>query len=96
VAISRLGGCPKCKGFLMMEKDTHGLYQQCLQCGYIRDLSTIDPLDEQKAQQKTEGEASTCTSVDGSNETAENIEVDDPQYETILGIGDKDGCTTVN
>ena len=33
--------CPRCKGNVYLEKDTYGWYEQCLQCGYSRDLDTL-------------------------------------------------------
>lgn len=33
-----LKSCPKCRGDMYLEKDSFGVYRQCLQCGYIRDL----------------------------------------------------------
>jgi len=30
--------CPRCKGHLVLESDHYGWYEQCLQCGYLRDL----------------------------------------------------------
>lgn len=61
MATSTLGICPKCKGYLLLEKDEHGLYQQCLQCGYIHDLETItlidEPIDEPEAEEEKETEA---------------------------------------
>jgi hypothetical protein len=33
--------CPRCKGNVYLEKDMYGWYEQCLQCGYSRDLDTL-------------------------------------------------------
>ncbi|MCX6013020.1 MAG: hypothetical protein NTV30_06355 [Chloroflexi bacterium] len=33
-------GCPRCKGDLYLEKDTYGWYEECLQCGYMKDLQS--------------------------------------------------------
>ena len=30
--------CPKCGGKILIDKDHHGWYEQCLQCSYMRDL----------------------------------------------------------
>ncbi len=38
----RLKGCPKCKGDMALERDVFGWYEQCLQCGYIREIAEID------------------------------------------------------
>jgi len=77
--ILRLADCPKCKGFLMLEKDIHGSYHQCLQCSYIRDLQDVDQPGERKALHEAESEASPHATLDSSGETAENIEVDAPR-----------------
>lgn len=45
-AISR--SCPKCRGYLMLERDNYGVYEQCLQCGYIHDLQIIGGVDKQQ------------------------------------------------
>ena len=51
---SRLGSCPKCKGYLMLEKDTHGLYEECLQCGYSHDLQTVAAVNMEQDKSKQE------------------------------------------
>jgi len=33
--------CPKCGGNIIIDKDYHGWYEQCLQCSYMRDLKVI-------------------------------------------------------
>lgn len=30
--------CPKCGGRLFSDKDRYGYYQQCLQCGFIKNV----------------------------------------------------------
>jgi DNA-directed RNA polymerase subunit M/transcription elongation factor TFIIS len=30
--------CPRCNGDLFIDRDQYGLFLQCLQCGYLRDL----------------------------------------------------------
>jgi hypothetical protein len=54
VAIPRLDSCPKCKGQLLLEKDNYGLYQQCLQCGYLHDLQAFPVIDEQRIEEEKE------------------------------------------
>ena len=66
--IPRLDRCPKCKGFLMREKDRYGLYEQCMQCGYIHDLQTVGWVDKQHAEEKGEEEAAQCVTVEYSND----------------------------
>ena len=33
--------CPKCNGSIYLDDDFHGWYEQCLQCGYIRDIVAV-------------------------------------------------------
>jgi len=33
--------CPKCGGTLYMDRDFHGWYEQCLQCGLMNDLEIL-------------------------------------------------------
>ena len=53
-----LKGCPKCGGDLSFDRDVHGEYVICLQCGLLRDVTEathvatkprIEALPEQKA-----------------------------------------------
>ena len=30
--------CPRCKGDVYVNKDTYGLFMECLQCGFSKDL----------------------------------------------------------
>jgi ribosomal protein S27AE len=34
--------CPKCGGNIYLNTDYYGRYEQCLQCGYTRDLDAVD------------------------------------------------------
>jgi hypothetical protein len=49
-------GCPKCKGDVILgNKDEHGWYDECLQCGYIhdlKDLKVIAPVEKQPPEMK--------------------------------------------
>jgi hypothetical protein len=46
--------CPRCKGDIMLgNKDQYGWYEQCLQCGYLRDLEIIVQVERQPAAKKT-------------------------------------------
>ena len=31
--------CPKCRGDLHLDRDPYGVYVECLQCGFTRDLT---------------------------------------------------------
>ena len=33
--------CPKCGGNLIIDRDYHGWYEQCLQCAFMHDLGVI-------------------------------------------------------
>ena len=33
--------CPRCRGNVYLDKDKFGWYEECLQCGYNRDLQAI-------------------------------------------------------
>ncbi|RJQ37641.1 MAG: hypothetical protein C4555_06025 [Dehalococcoidia bacterium] len=37
----RLKSCPKCGGDVRIDRDEYGWFEQCIQCGYERDLETI-------------------------------------------------------
>jgi hypothetical protein len=34
----RLKGCPRCKGDILIDRDHLSWYEQCIQCGYLRDF----------------------------------------------------------
>ena len=35
----KLRACPKCRGDLYLNQDMYGKYLNCLQCGYLKDLT---------------------------------------------------------
>jgi hypothetical protein len=35
------GRCPKCRGNLYLDRDFNGWYEECLQCGFIKDLVVV-------------------------------------------------------
>ena len=37
----RLKSCPRCKGDIVRDRDQWGWYEQCIQCGYLRDLQNV-------------------------------------------------------
>ena len=37
----KVSSCPKCRGDVLVDKDEYGRYEECLQCGYLRDLESI-------------------------------------------------------
>ena len=34
-----LKGCQRCDGDIYIDRDYYGPFEQCLQCGYVRDLA---------------------------------------------------------
>ena len=38
----RLKGCPRCKGDILIDRDHLSWYEQCIQCGYLRDFEVSD------------------------------------------------------
>ncbi len=44
--------CPKCKGDVLLDQDYYGWYEQCLQCGYMRDLPSIVEVPPQQGREK--------------------------------------------
>lgn len=47
-----LDNCPRCKGDVELNSDYYGWYQQCLQCGYLRDLQTVVRVKEKITRKK--------------------------------------------
>jgi len=35
------GRCPKCRGNLYLDRGYNGWYEECLQCGFIKDLAIV-------------------------------------------------------
>ena len=50
----KLRSCPKCRGDLFIDSDSHGFFEQCLQCGYIQDLKTTVGFKELASERKRE------------------------------------------
>lgn len=47
----RLKSCPRCKGAVLVDRDHHGWYEQCLQCGYQRDLEDMAKVQQRRTQE---------------------------------------------
>jgi len=43
----RMKSCPKCNGDVLIDRDQYGWYEQCIQCGLMRDLKPVTPLPDQ-------------------------------------------------
>ena len=49
----RFRSCPRCKGDLRLDWDDYGMFLNCLQCGYYRDLpdEKLAGIRERKAKE---------------------------------------------
>lgn len=45
----KLKGCPRCDGDIFIDRDLYGWFEQCIQCGYTRDLSNTVKLGPPQA-----------------------------------------------
>ena len=41
MAVWKLKSCPRCSGDLFIQRETDGWYEECLLCGYQRDVSDL-------------------------------------------------------
>jgi DNA-directed RNA polymerase subunit M/transcription elongation factor TFIIS len=41
MAVWKLKSCPRCSGDLYIQRETDGWYEECLLCGYQRDVSKL-------------------------------------------------------
>jgi ribosomal protein S27AE len=41
MAIRQLKSCPRCTGDIFIQRETDGWYEECLACGYRRDISNL-------------------------------------------------------
>jgi hypothetical protein len=57
---------------LLLEKDNYGLYQQCLQCGYLHDLQTFPVLDGEKIEDEKELAGSHHVPAKGTRDISQN------------------------
>ncbi len=37
----RIKSCPRCHGDIRLDRDHYGWFEECLQCGYTRDLRSV-------------------------------------------------------
>ena len=45
-----LKSCPRCDGDMFVDKEEYGWYEDCIQCGYRRDLIDMVELEQQQAR----------------------------------------------
>ena len=41
MAVWKLKSCPRCGGDLFIQRETDGWYEECLLCGYQKDVSNL-------------------------------------------------------
>ena len=46
IEVIKLKCCPRCSGDISFDRDSFGWYEQCIQCGYLRDLPMIFGFDK--------------------------------------------------
>ena len=44
--------CPRCRGAVLLDRDYYGWYEQCLQCGYLRDMGNIVEVHQQQSEEE--------------------------------------------
>jgi Zn ribbon nucleic-acid-binding protein len=50
VKVIRMKSCPKCKtGDITIDRDHHGWYEYCIQCGYQSDLVSVAESGQKQA-----------------------------------------------
>ena len=50
----KLKSCPRCRGDIAIERELDGWYEQCLQCGYLRDLARITKVYQRSGNEEKE------------------------------------------
>ncbi len=51
IRVLKFKSCPRCKGDVLVDQDHHGWYEQCLQCGYQRDLKDMVIVQQQRTKE---------------------------------------------
>ncbi|MFH1003712.1 MAG: hypothetical protein V1780_06175 [Chloroflexota bacterium] len=51
----RLKSCPRCNGDIRLDRDQYGWYEECIQCGYVRDLKKVVTAPEGTEEKKGAG-----------------------------------------
>ena len=49
IAKWKLKSCPRCNGDMFFDRDLYNWIEQCIQCGYARDLRSTVNLGQQQA-----------------------------------------------
>jgi DNA-directed RNA polymerase subunit M/transcription elongation factor TFIIS len=45
MAVWKLKSCPRCNGDLFIQREIDGWYEECLSCGYQKDISDLVTMD---------------------------------------------------
>ena len=53
--MTQYAACPRCGGSLYQERDYAGLYESCLNCGFLRALDRYDPEGKRDLRQGGKG-----------------------------------------
>ena len=63
--------CPRCKtGDVGVDRDHHGWYEYCIQCGYLRDLVGVVEMEPKPTGQAKERRRGSGTSDEGKSKYA--------------------------
>lgn len=41
MAVWKLKSCPRCSGDLFVQRERDGWYEECLMCGFVKDVSNL-------------------------------------------------------
>jgi hypothetical protein len=61
----RLKSCPRCKGDMFIDKDGNSWYEECLQCGFSRELVDMVVVNTQPPSMKNKSSARRAKAVAG-------------------------------
>jgi DNA-directed RNA polymerase subunit M/transcription elongation factor TFIIS len=62
MAVWKLKSCPRCNGDLFIQRETDGWYEECLLCGYQRDVSDLVSVTN-RGQVKVKGQLETKQNI---------------------------------
>ena len=48
----RYRSCPRCRGDIFLEIDEYGWSGKCLQCGFVRELETLEEFKQKEIKKK--------------------------------------------
>ena len=58
------GRCPKCGGNLYIDRDFNGWYEECLQCGLIKDLVVVYERKKKTLEKAGSGKKGTSSDLE--------------------------------